>query len=325
MSPILLTRSQIDDAAWNALVQDSPQCVIYAFTYYLDIVCVDWKALVYSAGAGYQVVMPLPVRKSFGFELVYQPLFCQYLGLFSRGQITGEQAALFLKALSRHYSYISAYHFNPDNDRLLDGLNKSFPEFQTNTYVTHWLDLTQTYCELSAGFNKDRRKNLRKAEAARWELVASTNIHPLIYLFVSNHSRKIPGGVNPNAFNVLEALHYTFNTRAQAEVWYAAKSGRIHAGILLIRSGGKVIYLFNAADDTGRRENARTFLLDQYFREFCTNAQIFDFESPRVKSISDFYKSLGGEAVPFPGIRKNRLPFPLRQIQEWRINGLKTS
>ncbi|WP_439556428.1 GNAT family N-acetyltransferase [Dyadobacter sp.] len=324
MSPVLLTRTQIDDAAWNALVQDSPQCVIYAFTYYLDIVCIDWKALVCSDGLGYKIIMPLPIRKSFGFEILYQPIFCQYLGIFSREPLTSEQAEVFLKAVSREYSYISAYHFNPENEPLLRGLMDLFPEFCMHSNTTHWLNLNQTYSQLTATFKKDRKKSLRKAWEAQWKLVPSTNIHPLIYLFVSNHSQKIPGGVNLNAFNVLESLYHALNMRAQAELWYAAKEGKIHAGILLVRSGARVIYLFNAADEIGRREHARTFLLDQYFREFCPGDQVFDFESPEVDSVASFYKSFGSKAVPFPAIRKNKLPFPFRQIQEWRRNRLRT-
>ncbi|NIJ54919.1 GNAT family N-acetyltransferase [Dyadobacter arcticus] len=318
MTPLLISRSQINDAAWNKLIEQSGQAVVYGFTFYLDLVCDDWKALIWASEGDYQIVMPLPVRRRLGIQLIHQPLFCQYLGLFSRSELTASQAEIFLRLLSMHFSYISSYHFNPNNYHLFSDLTSQFREFEFHTQFTHWLHLAKDYKSIEKGYTTDRRTNLKKGKNAGWEILESSNIHPLIYLFVQNHAAKIAGGVNPNAYDRLEAIFEKLKLLGIVELHYACKNGVIHAGILIVRCAGKSIYLFNAADVIGRRCNARTFLLDAYFSANAGNSIIFDFESPEIHSIAGFYKSFGCEATPFLKIRKNRLWLPIRKLHKWR-------
>jgi hypothetical protein len=49
--------------------------------WHLDRTAVVWDALVWG---DYEFVMPLPVRKKWGIQYVYQPLFCQQLGIFPK-------------------------------------------------------------------------------------------------------------------------------------------------------------------------------------------------------------------------------------------------
>jgi hypothetical protein len=323
MLPVLLSRLQINDPVWNLLIERSGQNVIYAFTYYLDVVCENWKALVWPDADNCRIVMPLPCRRKFGMEIIYQPLFCQYLGIFSVDKLTIEQSEAFLRSMSHHYSYISAYQFNPSNFRLLQSLGCHFRELAFETRFTHWLNVTTDHVRVRECYSKDRLNNLKRAKKEAWKIVISTNIHPLIYLFVSNHAKKI-GRINADAYNTLEALYNTMESKHAADLWYACKAGRIHAGILMIRNADKAIYLFNAADDVGRKGNARTFLLDEYGKRNAGVLQVIDFESPAVESIAAFYKSFGSEPMPFISIRKNQLSFPFRQLQDWRMRRVRT-
>ena len=318
MVPILLNRTEINDAAWNRLVQESGEGIIYAHTSYLDIVCIAWKALVWPAHGNYEIIMPIPVRRKLGVEIVYQPVFCQYLGVFCRGPISPQAMVAFLAQFSGHFNYISAYHFNPENFHLLKNFAGRTPLMHFEKRETHWLGTDRDYAEIAAGFSKGRRVNLKRSSKWEWQLSVSSNIHPLIFLFVNNTANKIPGGVHQSSYNVLEAI-FTKLTRLQCcDLWYAHKNGVIRAGILMVRTGGKAIFLFNAADESGRRGNARTFLLDSYMRLNAGKQLTIDFESPEKASVVSFYKSFGGEAVAFWKVSKNLLPFPFRQIQNWR-------
>ncbi len=59
----LLSNDQIDRALWDKTIESSPYGMIYALSWYLDIVCPDWEALV---SDNYEQVMPLPVKKKMG-------------------------------------------------------------------------------------------------------------------------------------------------------------------------------------------------------------------------------------------------------------------
>ncbi|KAA0988955.1 hypothetical protein [Dyadobacter aurulentus] len=318
MIPILLNRTEIYDAAWNRLIRESRQGIIYAHTFYLDIVCAEWKALVWPAQGDYEVIMPIPVRRKLGVEIVYQPVFCQYLGIFCRGPVSLHAMEAFLAQFNSHYKYISAYHFNPESFQVLMSFAGKTPLMHFEKQETHWLGTDRDYAEIAAGFSKDRRVNLKRSLKLGWQFSVSKNIHPLIFLFVNNTAGKIPGGVHHSSYDVLEAIFTKLTSLQCCDLWYAHKNGVIHAGILMVRDGDKAIFLFNAADEIGRKGNARTFLLDSYMKLNAGKRLTIDFESPQKASVVSFYKSFGGEAVAFWKVSKNLLPFPFRQIQNWR-------
>ena len=74
-------RKEIDEAKWDKCISKASNGLIYAYSYYLDGMADNWDALVLN---DYEVVMPLPWRKKFGFYYLYQPAFTAQLGLFGR-------------------------------------------------------------------------------------------------------------------------------------------------------------------------------------------------------------------------------------------------
>lgn len=318
MNPVLLSRSQINDQRWNELIERSEQRISYGFSWYLDIVCEDWKALVWPSADDPQIVMPLPVIKKWNYTIVQQPLFCQYLGLFSQIELTSEYIVQFLTALSSNFLYISTYSFHPQNYKILQLLLPQFAELKFERNHTNWLSLDKSVEIIQGEYSKNGKLNLKKAEKFNWTLEKSEDILPIINLFKNNHEHKIEHGVTENAYNLLVELFEKLQEKRLAEVWYVSIEDEIHAGAVFIKEGKMAIYLFNASDETGRKGNGRTYLIDQYFKESSKNVVCFDFESPEIESIANFYKSFGGEVTPFITIKKNELPFPLKQIQHLR-------
>ena len=72
--------SEIDKAKWDAYIEKSSNVMLYAYSWYLDIVSPNWVALI---KGDYKVVFPLPAKKKLGVSYISQPLFTQQLGLFS--------------------------------------------------------------------------------------------------------------------------------------------------------------------------------------------------------------------------------------------------
>ena len=69
----------IDFVKWDKCIEKSINGNIYAKTWYLNIVCEVWHALVLD---DYIAVMPLPSYKKWGISYISQPFMCQQLGLF---------------------------------------------------------------------------------------------------------------------------------------------------------------------------------------------------------------------------------------------------
>lgn len=317
MIPVLLTRGQISDSIWDKHISRSRQCVIYALSWYLDIVCEQWQALVWPSATDFSVVMPLPVRRKFGQRLLYQPLFCQYLGIFSSHDLTPVECSSFLKALASNFPYISNYTFNPENFALLREALPGCKGFDYKVNNTHWLKLGRPYADVYAGYQKDRKANLRKGWRANWQIVGSDDFKTLIKLFKENHARRI-GKIKDGAYPTLERLGKKCLSNETGMLLYAQSGAQVCAGVLLTHYRGRTIYLFNAANDAGRKGNVRLVMLDAYLRENAATQSVFDFESPQEQSIAAYYAGFGGVATPFFSISRNALPFPFRQIQGLR-------
>ena len=303
----LLRRSQIVDSQWNGFISQSSQRIVYAYTWYLDVVSPNWAALVAEEAGNWTAVMPLPLRRKFGFEVIQQPLFCQLLGVF------GDESTDFLGQLPLFFRYASTYTGRFSAAMLAP------THYQTARCQTHTLKLNRPYETIREGYSRDRCANLKIAQKAGWQQHESEDIQPIVDLFKQNHSPQIEGGVSENAYLLLADLVAALRKKNAVHLRYASKDGKIEAGALFVIYDQRIIYLFNAASALGREKNARTWLIDNILREYAPQDVVFDFESPEVSSIAAFYESFGAEAQPYWQFRYNQLPFPLRQWQAWRL------
>jgi hypothetical protein len=76
---LCLKNAEIDKQKWDSCIDDCGFGLIYASSFYLDIMSPDWQALILN---DYQFVMPLTCHKKFGISYLYQPAFTQQLGIF---------------------------------------------------------------------------------------------------------------------------------------------------------------------------------------------------------------------------------------------------
>lgn len=250
-------------------------------------------------------------------NVVQQPLFCQYLGLFSETVISEAEMTGFLNILDRHFPYISVYDFHPGHTPSLRKLLPDYPDFAVHEKATHWLNLERPYNALTAKYSADRTKNLKRSRKYDWHCTESEDIEPLIRIFQDHHAARIRN-VQESAYGLLRKLARVLREKKVATLHYAYRQGTRHAGIMILENKGLGIYIFNAADAVGRKGNARTLLLDRYFQKVAGKLKTFDFESPEVENIAQFYESFGAGRRVFVSIKKNKLPFPLRQLQNWR-------
>lgn len=300
-----LRNSSIDRAAYDACVEAAPNGLVYGLSWWLDVVSPGWEALVLD---DYRAVLPLPVRRRYGQRFVDQPLFCQQLGIFSQRPLTAPDCNAFRESLQARVSLVTRLCLDADP---FGGV------FQGQIRHTHDLDLSRPYETLRAGYTRDRLVNLKRAEAVGWGIQRGHDLRPLIGWFQRFHARNILGGVAPATYRTLENLFLESEKRGFSTLWYAVNNGQPEAGAWFVTYKKRVIYLFNAATPAGRQGNARTFLLDSFFRENAGRNLLFDFESPEIPSIAGFYESFGAKPVPYVALSYNHLPFWMNEL--WRL------
>ncbi len=310
-----LSRSYINSETWNRCISSSPNRIIYGYSWYLDAVtnlpnwC--WEGLVFTDSSGdWLAVMPVPLRRKFGIWVVHQPLFCQFLGVFG-ASVTTDIVDAFAGALLKRYRYGSIFYLHLPTQA---GSFQTIP-FTTSDCRTHLLDLSVGYRTIYQNYSSDTRRHLRQAQAANWLLQESTDSAPLLSLFRQYHARQIPGGVGDWAYPLFENLYSELQKRGMASIRYAVLGGQIEAGAVFIECDGRIIYLFNAASETGRRHHARTLLIDKLIQELAgRNGLMVDFESPEKESIAQFYRGFGAIESPFWAVRWTNFPWLFDQL-----------
>ena len=70
---------------WDATIAQSLCDLPYAYSWYLDVVCPLWEALVTE---DYAYVMPLPLKKKRFVSYLIHPIWVQQLGVYSAQEIT---------------------------------------------------------------------------------------------------------------------------------------------------------------------------------------------------------------------------------------------
>jgi hypothetical protein len=312
--------TEIDRSQWDALINQAPNGLIYALTWYLDSVSPGWEALIKEEAGRYVAVLPLPVRRKFGFSYLQQPLLTQQLGLFylEAAAPTPADWQQVGELLQQRFRYITRYSFNTANVEAQQGL--ATDAFAQVTFTTYHLALRRPYAEVLAGYTTKRRSTLSQARRQPLLVEPGTDIEMLIELFKTNTVAKMPGGVSEEAYRLLRRLYAAASEAGLASLWQARlPGGQVGAMLLLFRFKNNLTYLFAAADAAAKQAGAPTVLLDEVLRAHAGQDLCFDFEAPQVESVANFYRRFGAQAVPFLTISLNRLPWPVRQLRAARM------
>jgi len=80
---VYLRNTEIDRQKWDECINEAPQGVIFALSWYLDFCESEWEAVVEMEGGRYITVMPFQLRRKYGFKYVHQDPYSFVLGVFS--------------------------------------------------------------------------------------------------------------------------------------------------------------------------------------------------------------------------------------------------
>lgn len=299
-----LKHNEINKEKWDECLDHTPNRLIYAYSWYLDIVCQDWEALVED---DYTSIMPLPRGVKYGFTYTYPPPFTQQLGLFSTKDITEKNVAEFLEHIPEQYRYIEM-NLNENNP-----LNSGF--FKTKKGVTYLLNLNENYNTISANYSTQTKRNLKKSQAT--SLTVSKDVPPekTIDLFRANKGKEYEQG--STHYSILGKLMHTLLKKGLAQSWGVYTSeNELCAGAFFLVSNGRVIFLFSGVNDKGYDIQAMTFLINAFIEEHSGSNPILDFEGSLDANLARFYSGFGSKRVEFLQIRKNTLTPPLKWIKE---------
>jgi len=300
-----LKHQEIDKTKWNDCIRNSFNGYIYAYSWYLDIVCPRWNALVED---DYKSVMPLTGNKKIGIRYLYQPPFTQQLGVFSVDKFSKEKVNEFIHAIPLHYKFIE---INLNKYNAFDQSN-----FIIKNFLTHELDLINAYQNLRTYFSVNTLRNITKANKQGLRVDYTTTPEAIIKLFRKNRGKDL-SNLKSKQYGMIKKIiaHCISNGLGASWGVYTSKND-LCAGAFFVQSNNKVIFLFSATNTAAKKNGAMAFLIDHFIKENAQRNITFDFEGSNDKNLARFYKSFGSKECSYLHIKKNRLPFPLKLIKK---------
>ena len=286
-----LKHKEIDKAKWDNCIENSPNCIIYGMSWYLDIVCENWDALV---SDDYEAVMPLPWKSKLSIKYIYHPFFAQQLGLFYQNH-ADDQIYEFLQHIpAKFIKYETSVNF----------LN-SVKKLSLNIRINYILSLNSLYSELQNKFSENTRRNIKKAEKNISFINDNISIKDFLNLKKENNINNLEN----HHFIKLEKLISMLIEKKHAKILGVVSENKLIGAALFVSFKSRIIYLFSASGTEGKNQRAMFAIVNVIIKENTEKNMLLDFEGSMIKGVARFFKGFGASPETYWRIKKSRIPF----------------
>ena len=298
-----LKQNEIDVKKWDKCISGSINGLVYAYSWYLDVVNENWEALVYG---DYETVMPLTNNRKFGISYLYQPPFTQQLGIFSSHKLSEEIVLEFIRAIPEKYKFIeiNLNKFNVISDS---------KDIKVQQKITYELELIRDYEHIFHHYKKNTIRNIRKATQNKVSVIQGLQPNQVIDLIHSSDKRQ---NYSENDIAIIRRL-IAASARKSSGLLYGAYSenNSLCAAGLFVYSNSKACFILSVANEEAKQNGAMFLLIDEFIRQFASRNMILDFEGSMIEGVARFYAGFGAQPFNYPAIKINKLFYPLRLIK----------
>ena len=291
---------------YDACIAVAANGMPYAYSWYLDTMAGRWDALVLD---DYEAVCPLPWNaKWLGLKQVYQPFFCQQLGVFAKETPSPELVKSFLEALPSSFRKVHLC-LNEKNEV------EELPAWEVRYRPNYLLDLNHPWEELESGYSKSLKKRLRRARELHELIEAPLTPEALSRLYRQQVGDKVE--CPPAIYRRFEKVMQQALARDLGRIWGAAgPEGEILAAGFFLQSHGRLINVFGASTEKGKELHSMHFLLDALIKRHAGQAWVLDFEGSSIPSIAYFFGSFGAKEVEYACVGRDGMPGVLKMIKQ---------
>jgi len=295
----------IDKEKWDACIKNSFNGIIYAFSWYLDIVCFSWDGLV---EGDYRRVMPLPFVKKLHQYRVVVPRFVKHLGVFSLDKLTQATVDEFIDAIPSKFKEITI---------ALNTMNKSNTHHYIHkTSINYQIDLIEPYDILYAHYNEQTKGKIAKARI----------IYPLIKQNISTNDFMDFVHINNNRHKklteidteILLRLVYNLTKYNLGEIYGIndANGTLVSAAFFLIYLN-RVSLLGLVINDNMPEADSEYVLIDEFIRNNALKSVTFDFIKNALDDSLSLNIGFGASETKSTVLYQNTLPFYIRFLKRY--------
>ena len=274
-----LEHKYIDYSKWDFCLSKSSNNLVYANSWYLNLVCDDWDALVLN---DYDAIMPLPKRKKWGVCYIYQPFFCQQLGVFSNDN--NLEVDSFLESIPTCFKYV---RLNLNSENISH-------KYCIKENINYLLELEKIE-KLELFFSDNTKRNLRKSQGQNMIVEELLDVEDLD-CFINKFS-KIPSDILKDYKSFL----CKSNKKESFKHYGVFLSDRLLASVFIVENQDRIIYLNGVVNEIGKKNGAMHYLFQYLFQLY--EGKTFDFEGSNIEGVARFYKGFGAKPKPYQTIK----------------------
>lgn len=295
-----LRRREIDTMKWDKCIDDAENGLIYSYSWYLDNMAAHWDALVLN---DYEAVMPLTWRKKYGIRYLYQPPFCQQLGITGRKASYQNEIHHFLSLAQKHFRFIEIF---------LNFDNAYTGTIARNNFI---LSLAANYEELYANFKNDLKSDISKARNNNGiNYTALTDYKMIIRLYKAQYGKRFAHVGNEDYRRLGNLCRHL--QQNEGLVMRGSFAGEKPLALsLLLNRNNRLYLLISVTPPEGRQLYANHLHMSETIKEFSNRHLILDLEGSDLPGVAHFYKSFGCINQPYYYLRCNNLPFAIKCLK----------
>ena len=287
-----LTHQLIDFERWDQIVSSSSNGLVYANSWFLNIVSPGWEALVTD---DYEYIFPIPMKKKYNFPYIVQPIFTQQLGVFSNSSIDIQIVKKFIQKIT-----LFSYEIN------LNECNFSNEFEHLPNYV---LNLNAPYLTTYNAISKNTLRNIDKAQRYELKIEAIEPEH-FINFYCSSHNQ-----YQSNDFKTLTKLVYEgFRRDVFRSLAVRNNTGEIIAAVVYSVFKNRITFLIPVSTKEGKEKSSMFLIVNELIKLFAGKNFLLDFEGSKNEGVARFYKGFGALNKPYNKIKNMRPTFLVGRI-----------
>lgn len=294
MKILHLKHTEIDYQKWDLAINRANNRLIYAVSWFLDIVSPDWEALV---SEDYDFVMPLPVKKKWGVKYLVQPVLTQQLGIFYFEKIDEKIVDDFIQKIP-YLSY--EIHLNEKNS------TKKIATERLNLL----LDLTISYEHIFNNYSKNTKRNLIQSNDFKLLIDEKTTTEDFLQFYENTAT-----AYKKNDSNIVRKLLKECDNRGLISIFMAKNENKSPiAAVCILHSFNRLVNILPISNKEGKEKSAMFLLLDLVIKQNAGSNKFLDFEGSMIEGIARFYRGFGAKKVHYGMIKRFRPKFLIGKI-----------
>lgn len=288
-------------ARWDELIANSTFETIYPYSWYLDAVSENWSALVVD---DYRFVMPVVWKKKAGMKYIYQPFYCQQLGVYSREYVHPDLIRRMLRMLYKKFRF-AGINFNIKN---LVGEEAPFTVDDKSNYV---MRLDRDYDTHYRSFSSNAKRNIKKSIEFAESIERKLPVEELVRLKRENDVIRR----SEEDYRTLVNLFETIQEKKAGKIYAIRTGSEITAAAFFAFSKTRAIYLLSASSQKGKEQRGMFRIVDTFIRDYAASGLILDFEGSNIPSVARFFSGFGAQPEIYQGVSFSRIPATLTRLR----------